>query len=131
MPITFRIDPTKGIIEVTAHGVVTFGDLMGAIKAVPNDPDFSSDLRCLNDFSAATELTLTASELERLAETRTLATTSRRALIATASLVYGMGRMYEAHVDINNHGTIRVFTERAAALAWLNEGVPAEKVLTD
>lgn len=130
MPISYRIDPLKGVIVVTAQGVVTIGELLEAIEASVRDPEFRSDLRCLNDFSKATELILTASNLECLAEARTLAPKSRRALIATGALVFGMGRMYEAYVDMNNQGSIRVFSDRAAAVVWLNEGVPADKVFT-
>ena len=66
----------------------------------------------------------------RFAQSKAFAPRSRRAFLATTPLAFGLGRMYEIYASLGDTSApVRVFHDRAEALAWLNSDVPPEQVI--
>lgn len=130
MPWTYRIDKAREFMWVRASGVVTEAEVAtGAANAI-GDPDFGSHYRLLLDYSEATSISMSVDAVARLAQSSAFSPRSRRAFLATTPLTFGLGRMYETYASLGDTSApVRVFRDRAEALAWLNSDVPPEKVI--
>jgi hypothetical protein len=130
MPWTYSIDKAREFMWVRASGVVTEAEVaIGAAKAV-GDPDFGAHYRLLIDYSEATSISMSVDAVARFAQSKAFAPRSRRAFLATTPLAFGLGRMYEIYASLGDTSApVRVFHDRAEALAWLNSDVPPEQVI--
>jgi hypothetical protein len=126
MPWTYTIDQERDAVLVTATGIVTGDELTAGAKTLAQDPGFHPDIRILLDYHAISELRVAYNVIETLASSRIYSEKSRRACYVQAGFGVGVGQYYQAFAQA---GRVEVFTERAEALAWLNEGVPPEKTL--
>jgi hypothetical protein len=126
MPWSYAIYPELNLATTTASGIVTEEELLRGVLTAYSDPRFNPDLRAFLDYSQAVEWQVSAEFMARLAPERKFSANSRTAIWAVGPLNYGMCRIYQSFVDA---GVVRIFSERADALAWLNEGYPAEKHL--
>jgi len=117
MPADHRIDLNDRIVYSRAWGILSDEDLLS--NNVAADPAFAPDLRQLYDLTDVTEIAVTAAGLRALAATSRFAPTARRAIVVSSDVVFGMSRMYAI---ISGHEEwVRVFRDRAAALAWLTD----------
>lgn len=126
MPCSFAFDLEKQVVFIAATGVVTDADLIGLSTILQADPRFRRDMRCLADCSGAKTLAATAGMMSSLATTQPFLPGARRAFLAPAGLIGGAVRLYRSQTT----GQAEVFSNRAEALSWLNEGVPADQAIS-
>lgn len=126
MSWTCHFDTERDVFIATATGVITEQYLRENVRLAYQDPRFHPDLRCFLDYSGVTDWQIPISVLTDLAASRKFSGKSRTAFFVVGSLSYGMTRAYQIFVD---KGVVQIFTDRASAVAWLNEGVPPEKWL--
>lgn len=127
MPWSYTIKPELNLATTSASGIVTEEELLRGVLAAYSDPLFHPELRAFLDYSEPVEWRVTAEFLTRLASRRKFSAKSRTAIWAVGPLNYGMCRAYQGFVE---DGHVKIFTDRAEALAWLNEGYPPEKHIT-
>lgn len=103
----------------TGSGVLTLADLLAHQEKLLADPDFSADFSQLWDLTHVTKVELTTEELRRLAARSIFSSASRRAILATSDLVFGLSRMFEIFREILGEKGIRVFRNLDDALDWV------------
>ena len=125
MPYTTEvIDNGKGILHI-GSGTVTGEDLMlsaaGVLKLVQEGlrPEFA-----LTDLTEVKEFSVSSEEISRNAVLNSAISRylppARIAIIAPAPDIYGMVRMWQAHIDSPGL-TSQVFRRKEEALAWLKQ----------
>src|SRR5690242_12840500 len=125
MPIVYRIDHEARVVLAAGHGVFTTEDAFGYQKTVWSRPDVQGYDELI-DMSAVTEIpTASGDRIKKLA---TLAarmdsptTTSRFAVVASADIAYGLGRMFQAYRGHHAKSTkeVGIFRTMEEALAFL------------
>lgn len=125
MPIVYRIDHDARVVLAAGHGVFTTEDVFGYQKTVWSRPDVQGYDELI-DMSAVTEMpTATTDRIKKLA---TLSATmdhptapSRFAVVASADIAYGLGRMFQAYRGLHPKSTkeVGVFRSMEEALAFL------------
>jgi hypothetical protein len=107
------------LILSTAEGRVTFDDVRDHQERLLADPDFDPSFDQLLDMTAATKFEISADEARTLARRRMLSPESRRAFVATAPHIFGLGRMMEIYREGMEYAEVRVFYSMDEALEWL------------
>jgi len=126
MPYTTEvIDNGKGVLH-TGSRTVTGQDLIASaatlLQQIKNGlrPEYG-----FTDLSGVTDFTVTSGEIERNAdlnkEIARLCPSVRVAIVASADVVYGMARKWQAHVD-ESGWTSMVFRTKEEAAEWLKQG---------
>jgi len=127
MSWTYAIDKERDVLLITASGVLTAHELRSGVATATTDVSFHPDIRILIDYRAVTKIGFSIDTVEAMASNRVYSPKSRRAFLVTSGFAAGIFQMYRTMAQA---GIVRVFIERDAALAWLNEDVPPEKILT-
>ena len=115
----YEIDKERRLITSTASGVITLPEIWAHQEKLDKDPDFDPSFAQLLDVTQVTKLKLSSEDVRRVAESNTLSTNTRLAIVATSSLVYGMARMFQIFREMKEEEKTRVFRDRAEALAWV------------
>jgi hypothetical protein len=127
MPRSCVFDTARNAILVEATGVFTEQEFRLGTAAAVKDPRFRPDMRTLVDFSGVTLFKISALALDEFVRGRHFSTEARRAFVVSP----GFGATFVTFgMNCGVVEQIRIFHDRKDALAWLNESVPAEKVLT-
>lgn len=122
MPCRYVIDRERRLVVSTAWDRVTFADAKGHQDELYADPAFDRDFNQLIDATAVTHIDASAEEIRIIAARSIFSNTSRRAIAASEPLVFGVGRMLQAHFNMAvGKEQVNVFYDRAAALKWLGE----------
>jgi len=125
MPINYNIDHDQCLVMATPHGVLTDGDVFGNQQEVWSRAD-TSGYNELIDMTGVSQIEFISAD--RVADLADLsgsmdspASASKLAIIATAELHFGLGRMYQARREMAEPSTkvVRVFRDRQEALQWL------------
>lgn len=119
MNVRYSIDQQRRLILTTAEGRVSFDDIRTHQDRLLADPDFDRSFDQLIDTTAATKFEITADEARVLAMRRVLSPESRRAFVALAPHIFGLGRMMEAYRDGQNYAAVQAFYSMDEALKWL------------
>ena len=119
MPAFYKVDKERHLVMSSASGVVTFADLLAHQEKLLADPDFSPDFSQLWDLVHVTKVELTTEELRRLSERSIFSSASRRAILASSDLVFGLSRMFEIFRETLGEKGIRVFRNLDDALDWV------------
>ena len=119
MPAFYKVDKERHLVMSSASGVVTFADLLAHQEKLLADPDFSPDFSQLWDLVHVTKVELTTEELRRLAGRSIFSSASRRAILASSDLVFGLSRMFEIFRETLGEKGIRVFRNLDDALDWV------------
>jgi hypothetical protein len=122
MPAIYRIDAQKRRVFTTMDGVLTYREGMDLITRMGSDPQFDPAYTELADLRAITAVEMTMDQIVEMAVRRVFAPTSRRAIVATNPLYFGMARMYESHHEASSGGNVRVFSDLAEAVQWIDAG---------
>ena len=125
MPYTVEvIDNGKGIQHV-GSGIVSGGDLMTSAATVLKmvheglTPEYAvTDLTHVTDFSVSAEEIARNAALNN--EVARRLPRVKVAIIAPADNIFGMARMWQAHMD-GSGWVSKVFRNRADALTWLKQ----------
>jgi len=122
MPFESVIYPDRRLIVSTGTGIVTGDDGLACCVGLKTKPQFNPSFNQLIDLSPATKFTATPEQIRRIAQEPLLASSSRRAIVAAESAVFGLARMFEAYRSLSEAGEhVRVFREIDSALDWLSE----------
>ncbi len=120
----YRVDAERSVFYVEASQLVTQDELMLGASRITSDPAFHPDIRVLLDFSGATDWALRADQLSMLGSLPRFSPRSRRAIVVREGLPQAM---FAVHKFSAHPGSVRTFSKRALAVAWLNQDVPPEQ----
>jgi hypothetical protein len=120
MPASYRIDTQERRVFTTMEGVLTNAEATSVIARMGADPLFDPNYTELADLRQITAVEMTMDEIVELAVLRVFARASRRAIVASIPLYFGMARMYESHHEASSGGNVRVFSDIAEALQWID-----------
>ncbi len=119
MPTFFKIDKERSLVMSTGSGVLTLADALAHQERISKDPDFDPGFSQLVDLTQVTNLEFSSSDVRRLAQKSSFSATSRRAILVSSDLVFGLSRMYEAFRAISGEKGVRVFRDLNEALEWV------------
>jgi hypothetical protein len=119
MAAFYKIDKERRLVMSTGTGVLTLADLLAHQEKLLADTDFSPDFSQLWDLTHVTEVELTSKDVHRLAQRSIFSPDSRRAILASRDLVFGLARTFEIYRDILGENGIRVFRNLDDALEWV------------
>ena len=118
MPSSYFIDPVRRLVIISADGVMLGSELLAEQRHLASEPLFERDFSQLFDLTQVTEARVTAEDVRAMAAATAFGPKARRALIVSEPLVYGLSRMFQLLLD-ERGGTLRIFTDRSEAEAWL------------
>lgn len=127
MPITYEIDPTKGVVLSSWTGTITDEEVLDFGRQLYRDERFDPAYRNLADLTGMDGSRLTSRAIRSLSAANRFSSTARRAFVVGNELAFGFTRMYQAEAEFNRVGMPVVFRDKAKALDWLNEGLPPER----
>jgi hypothetical protein len=87
------------------------------------DPEFDASFDQLIDTTLTTEWEISAEQARILAKRQIFSPGSRRAIVAPKPLIFGMGRMMQAHHNTVIDTEVQVFYSMDEALNWLGRGI--------
>jgi len=119
MPAFFEIEKDHRLVITSASGVVTMAEALAHNQKLRKDPDFDPSFSQLIDLSNVTKIELNREDILTLAQDPILSDNSRRAILATGDLTFGLARMFEMFRESKGKETIRVFRNRDEARAWV------------
>ena len=119
MPCIYRVHKDKGLVVTMASGLVTFAEAMGNEDKIGADPDFDPGFAHLIDATGITTAELRATELSTLAQRTTFSAQSRKAVVVSSVVLFGLARMFEAYSQLSGAESVSVFRDRVEALKWL------------
>ncbi|MFI5058709.1 MAG: hypothetical protein ACHQLQ_11030 [Candidatus Acidiferrales bacterium] len=119
MPFFYKIDKQRRLVMSTAAGVLTKADVLGHQEHLLKDPDFDPSFSQLSDLSHVTGFDVTAADMRELTERTVFSPESRRAVIVSTELAYGMSRMFGIFRESKGERGIRVFRKLEDALDWI------------
>jgi hypothetical protein len=122
MPISYRIDPERGLVLVEAHGVLTTEDHLDFRAGLVKDPLFRPNLKELADFRSVERQELTTEGYHRFIDQeiqlRPLYKGYRRAIVTHSDLHFGFTRKFMA--EMSDAGSdVKVFRDIQKAEDWL------------
>src|SRR6266404_78653 len=121
MPVTYRIDGTKGIIYTKCVGSVTFAEVLDHFGVLARDPDCPDRLDVLLDLSETSSIPEThqlRAVSDRIGTIHQRVSFDACAIIASREVLYGMSRMFEAFAEKWFHD-IHVCRTLDEAETWL------------
>lgn len=128
MPVTYTIDPTRRQITCAGYDILTKDELDAHIKRLQADPAFNRQYRQFWDLTDVSRIELTFPEMMWLAEMSIFTPTTPRAFLAPTDATYGIARMFDMLRQARGETGIRIFRERAGALAWLEAALVADQL---
>lgn len=124
MPFSYRIDAAKRRVFTTGSGILTYKEATDLVQRMRRDPQFDPSYTELTDMTGIKEVAMKVEQIAELAAVRVFAPESRRAIVATNPLYFGMARMYESHHEATSGGNVRVFSDMAEAVQWIDGQTP-------
>lgn len=121
MPVTYRLDPEAGFIEVRCFGHVTLAEVLSHLGRVENEPRLPERLDALLDLGEQTSIPESAElrgitlGLERLTKK---VRWGAFAIVAASDVLYGMSRMFGVFTE-PLFEQVNVFRDRESAARWL------------
>jgi hypothetical protein len=121
VPLTYRIDRERRRAVGSASGTVSAQEFLAQQAAMALDPDFEPDFDQLYDLRKMKNFGGSANNVSALAVASPFATGSRRALVVSSDVIFGLARMFQTLSD-ESGDEIQIFRDMDAAEAWLEEG---------
>src|SRR5580704_611018 len=120
MPCSYTIYRDRHLVVTTASDVFTFAEAMAHEDKLYVDPDFDPTFVHLVDATRVSGTELTASEISRLARRTKFSPKSRKALVVSTPLLFGLARMFETYLQLSGAAEfVKVFKQRDQAMEWL------------
>jgi hypothetical protein len=122
MPVTYVIDPARGVIRTTCTPPLTLAEVVDHFRTLGSDPECPRNLDVLlnvgvpDSLPESSQLDAVTNELIAL---RGKVRFGICAIIATRDAMFGMMRMFEV-VAAPHFRVIRVFRDAGEAEAWLH-----------
>ena len=118
MPCSYTIDVPGRLVYSRGWGVFTDDELLWHGRTLRADPRFDPGFRQICSFLDLTEVQVTADGVRALAQINPWNTDSRRAIVVSSDLVFGLTRMFEAHTK-SDQEQFRVFRALGPAFEWV------------
>jgi hypothetical protein len=118
MSINYTVNTRQRIIITSASGDISLSDMQEHMQTVQNHPEIQPDYNHIFDLRKAGNFEITTSDVKQLAEFSYFNEQSKRAIVASSDLFYGMSRMYEIFkkdASVN----VRVFRTYEEAKQWV------------
>ena len=119
MPAHYKIDKERRLVMTTVFGVVTLADGLAHQEKLRKDPDFDPSFSQLMDYTHVVRFEITAEDVRTLAQQSIFSPHSRRAMLVSGDLAFGLARMFEALRESFGEQGIRVFRNLDDALDWV------------
>lgn len=121
MPATFTVDVARRTVFSRGWGILVDDDLRQTQQGVRTCPGFEADFSQLYDFTAVTDVQVTADSLWGMVGNSPFAMRARRAVVVDSDVAFGVVRMYE-QMSGRSPDTFKIFRDRESALRWLEGG---------
>lgn len=118
MAIKYKVLPDQKIIITQAQAGVSIDEMRSHMSTVSSHPDIHPDFSHLFDLREAKNINFNTNEVKQLAEFSYFDDSSKRAIVASSDLYYGMARMYEIFKE-SSSANIRVFRTYEEAKEWI------------
>lgn len=118
MPCSYTIDLARSLVLSRGWGVLTDGELLAHVRALTVDPRFVRHFHQLADLRDVTDVEVTASTVREMARLNPYGDGSRRAVVVTSDVLFGMARMYQILRD-EPTDQLEIFRKLDDALRWL------------
>ncbi len=119
MPFFYKIDKERRLVMSTAAGELTKDEVLSLQDQLRKDPDFDPSFSQLSDLTHVTVMNITGAEMQELAASTAFSSRSRRAVLASNDLAFGLARMFEQIREAKGDLGIRVFRKLEDALDWI------------
>jgi len=131
MPADFVIDVKLGVVFSKASGVLRHDEAWHHQARLVAHPDFRPHFSQLLDAREVVKVELTVEDLAQLTAPTVFDLTSRRVILVSSDLQYGISRMYETFSELKGETGFRIFRDAREAFAFLGiEGVPPADAYT-
>ncbi|MCU1285982.1 MAG: hypothetical protein JWO13_2332 [Acidobacteriales bacterium] len=125
MPCNYIIDGERKLVITSGSGVLTAAEALEHQQRLAADPAFHNDFSQLLDFTALTDLDISADWIRHLAERSLYSSRSRRAFLVNSALAVGMSNMYASYREFaGGEEEMKIFRDRNEALRWLAGAEP-------
>jgi hypothetical protein len=103
-----------------AWGDVTLPELRAYQQELGHRPEFDATWSHVFDARDAVKFDMSSADIRGLAVTSVLATSARRAMVATNPAIFGVFRMYATSLELGGGGPeVGVFTTLEEAIEWV------------
>jgi len=110
MPAWYTIDKQRRLVLSAASGVFSLAaDALSHHEKLTNDPDFDPSFSQIADFTQVTRFELSADDIQLLAQNGLFSANSRRALVASSEVAFGLARMYGTLRELSGESGVHVF----------------------
>ena len=127
MPIEYYIDLDRRLVLASASGKLTADDFFNYKRNVWSLPDVRGFNELVDASKAEEILSLTFENISELAKLSAYmddkTSSTKLAIVASDTYLYGLGRLYEAFRDVNPGSTkkVSVFRSMQEAIDWIEE----------
>jgi hypothetical protein len=120
--ISYRIDRTRRLVEVTGAGSLSPEEISDCQAAIGADPAFDPDFALLLDFRAASLAAMQPTHVRQHAKQDPFGPASPRAMLFRDRGDAAIMSLFRAHSVVAEHtGPVQVFEDVDAALAWIED----------
>jgi hypothetical protein len=95
MPCGYIIDLARSLVLSRGWDIVTDRELLAHVRALTIDPRFVRNLHQLADLRDVADVEVTAATIREMASLNPYGDGSRRAVVVTSDVLFGMARMYQ------------------------------------
>ena len=124
MPCEFLIDTERRLVVSRGTGIFCRADFMGHMEKLRVDLRFRPEFDHLVDGRKFDRVDLTPTQIWELRGESVFAATSRRALVVSSRLHFGLARMFASYREATSNQVTAVFWDLMEAVAWL--GLPPD-----
>ena len=123
MPISCTIHADLGLLVTRYVGIVTNDEFVEVYRSILDGSEFRHGFNELVDFQEIKELKITADAMRNVSALvshfyKGSSESTRTAILAPRSDLYGIGRMYSAYADPDSE-EVKVFKDVSEAMRWL------------
>lgn len=129
MSCSYSIDLARSLVLSRGWGVLTDGELLAHVRALTIDPRFVPNFHQLADLRDVADVEVTPPTVKEMARLNPYGNGSRRAVVVTSDLLFGMARMYQILRD-EPGDELEIFRKMDDALRWLGVLNAKEELLS-
>ena len=118
MSISYRIDPSAGVIFTNAQGAVTAQDTFTFQRALMDDPDFDPTFKHLVDTNQVTQFEVSAATILKLYFAEMFTEGTRRAVVVPENQSAQLKQLYNIVHDFRSED-LQAIHKLDEALLWL------------
>jgi len=115
---SYLIDVAQGLVFSRAWGVLTDGELHWHAETLAADPRFNPGFRQIASFLDVSDMRVSPEGVRTLAQMNPFRRDSRRAVVVPSDVIFGLTRMFEAHINADQD-QFRAFRSLGPAFEWV------------